>query len=109
MESETVYAIAADYLGWLSMDEGREPRFQRVQAWLKAIDAVKPDWRQAPTWAQWWAVDAIGDANWHEKEPTLFARVWLADNDSLRALARFVALPEGCDWRVMCYERPVEV
>lgn len=109
MNEETVYDIVADYIGWLSMNEGREPRFQRIRQWLTAIEGIKPDWRQAPTWAQWWAVDAIGDAYWHAQQPDLLARTWFSGSDSMRALARFVSLPEGCDWRVMCYERPVEV
>lgn len=102
-----VYDLVAKYIDILRRDEYGDQTFQRVQAWLAAIGAVKPDWRQAPTWAQWWAVDVGGNAYWHENEPTLYSRVWFQEGKSV--LARFVALPEGCDWRVMCYERPVEV
>jgi len=30
---------------------------------------MKPDWKDAPPWAQWLAMDADGEWYWYEKEP----------------------------------------
>ncbi len=31
---------------------------------------VQPDWRHAPPWAKFWAIDSDGGAYWYEVEPT---------------------------------------
>jgi len=31
---------------------------------------TEPDWTQAPSWAQWFAIDGAGRAWWYEIEPT---------------------------------------
>lgn len=30
---------------------------------------LQPDWRHAPPWAKFWAVDSDGGAYWYEVEP----------------------------------------
>ena len=30
---------------------------------------MKPDWKDAPEWAQWLAMDRNGEWYWHELEP----------------------------------------
>jgi hypothetical protein len=105
--TKTIYDLIAEEIEGLVSVQYSLPTFQRIRTWLAAIEDIKPDWKRAPTWAQWWAVDIGGNAYWHENKPTLYSRVWFQEGRSV--LARFVALPEGCDWRVMCYSRPLEV
>lgn len=105
--AKNIYDLVADEIEGLVSVQYSLPTFQRIRTWLAAIEDIKPDWKQAPTWAQWWAVDANGTAWWHEFEPKLYSRQWFQEGQCYEA--RFVALPEGCDWRVMCYEREVEV
>ncbi len=31
---------------------------------------LQPDWRHAPPWAKFWAIDSDGGAYWYEVEPT---------------------------------------
>lgn len=50
---------------------------------------MKPDWKDAPEWANWLAMDCDGRWYWHESEPKLGKTIWLcrggqaADADSL--------------------------
>lgn len=44
-----------------------EPRPAALDAMPQGV--AEPDWSQAPDWANWWAVDADGDAFWYESEP----------------------------------------
>lgn len=37
---------------------------------------MKPSWDDAPSWAQWLAMDKDGDWFWYEKEPDKFNRGW---------------------------------
>ena len=32
---------------------------------------MKPDWKDAPEWAQWLAMDANGQWAWHENRPLI--------------------------------------
>lgn len=36
---------------------------------------MKPDWKDAPEWANWLAMDANGTYNWFESRP-VFQRTW---------------------------------
>jgi hypothetical protein len=40
-------------------------------------EIVEPKWGDAPEWAQWWAVDKNGDANWFEHEPHTVGDFWI--------------------------------
>lgn len=40
-----------------------------------------PDWTTAPTWAQWWAVDADGIAYYFEEIPKNLGEFWASVND----------------------------
>jgi hypothetical protein len=37
---------------------------------------MKPDWEDAPEWANWLARDADGELCWFENEPQLRGEVW---------------------------------
>lgn len=38
---------------------------------------MKPSWDQAPSWAQWLAMDADGDWWWYEHEPEPGPNIWI--------------------------------
>lgn len=38
---------------------------------MKEID-MKPDWKDAPEWANWLAMDKTGEWWWYENEPMLY-------------------------------------
>jgi hypothetical protein len=37
---------------------------------------MKPDWKDAPSWANYVAMDADGEWWWFEREPPMGNRVW---------------------------------
>lgn len=40
---------------------------------------MKPDWKDAPEWANWLTMDDDGEWYWHETEPSLrYEEYWLA-------------------------------
>lgn len=42
----------------------------------------QPDWSQAPSWTNWWAMDADGDCYWFENKPEMKSVAWLPLNAS---------------------------
>lgn len=66
--------------------------------------APQPDWTQAPAWAQWWAVDATGAANWYASKPETADDVpmWWSDDRNLPDLPDMF----GIDWRTTLRRRP---
>ena len=42
---------------------------------------MKPDWKDAPEWAIAWAVDADGQAFWHELPPEAGDVEWQSDGE----------------------------
>ena len=74
-----------------------------------AYDALAPNWANAPDWAQWYCVDASGDAQWTQKEPEasdgttgwIFGTAW---EDA--AGPNGIDLPLGIDWRLCKWSRP---
>jgi len=39
---------------------------------------MKPDWKDAPEWANWFAVDEDGACYWYGDEPFMSGGVWWA-------------------------------
>lgn len=39
---------------------------------------MKPDWKDAPEWARWLAMDADGDWFWFEDRPSCNRKAWLS-------------------------------
>ena len=33
---------------------------------------IKPNWKKAPLWAEWWAVDPDGNAFWFDEKPEYY-------------------------------------
>lgn len=75
-------------------------------------DTPKPDWSQAPEWANWWAVDGNG-ATWYEYEP-IADRLgdWTVGNDwddmGQWDSAGDIEIPIGIDWRTLKEQRQKE-
>jgi hypothetical protein len=46
---------------------------------------MKPDWKDAPTWANWLAMDADGDLYWYEKRParSIPREKWIRDGGQM--------------------------
>ena len=37
---------------------------------------MKPDWKDAPAWANWLAMDSDGEWYWYALEPSIMEGVW---------------------------------
>lgn len=61
---------------------------------------MKPDWKDAPSWARYLAMDKNGDWFWHEYEPSISDNYWTSDG-----YMRF-AVPDNSHWKTACEERP---
>jgi len=74
----------------------------------RAESQPQPDWSSAPEWAQWWSVDADGEATfWQNKPDVICIRgMWYDDGECL--VACDLDLPIGIDWRTTLRQRPTE-
>lgn len=54
---------------------------------------MKPDWKDAPEWAQWLAMDEDGGWYWFEHQPKLLqhAEVWMRDTGRHGQKTRYTA------------------
>lgn len=64
---------------------------------------TKPDWKDAPEWAQWLAQDGNGDWYWYESAPFVISNSWMPQRDG--NLQRAEDLIED-DWRESLEQRP---
>lgn len=53
----------------------------------------KPDWKDAPEWAQWWAEDGDGTSFWYEEEPRQDGVGYLASMRGGRVQVATLAAP----------------
>lgn len=69
----------------------------------------KPEWKDAPAWAKWLALDAGGDWGWYESKPLINEEseswVWTLPLSSEWELAGFSG-NHGTDWRETLESRP---
>lgn len=51
---------------------------------------MKPDWKDAPEWANWLAMDKNGEWFWYEDQPEWWATVgvWMKTRNSMHVPAR---------------------
>ena len=80
-------------------------------------DIPGPDWSDAPSWAQWWAVDGDGHAYWYAAEPTYNAQcdtwqvksgpwwIWYSQGTTFEE-DRSVRSGQGIDYRQTLRSRP---
>lgn len=78
----------------------------------------EPSWEDAPDRAQWWAVDANGEAQWYRVEPycddsegACWCPGWIKDAPRGEQIDtpnfdRLVDIPLGVDWRLLKRQRP---
>jgi len=62
---------------------------------------MKPDWKDAPEWAQWLAQDLDGVWWWYADKPSLGIKTWATD---LGAIAECATLSTG--WKESLERRP---
>lgn len=48
---------------------------------------MKPDWKDAPDWANWLAMDADGEWWWYERKPEFFGSYWGVEGYGKRSLS----------------------
>lgn len=82
----------------------------RIREATEVPNTPRPDWSQAPAWAQWWAVDGSG-ATWFEYEPIADkGGDWTVGNDwddmGQWDGAGDIDIPLGIDWRLLKEQRP---
>lgn len=58
----------------------------------------KPDWEDAPDWAQYLAKNSGGDWWWHEERPRVQSQIWRAKGGR--------SAPADDDWEFSLEERP---
>jgi hypothetical protein len=96
-----------DDLAQIVMGEWDHEVEGRAIAWLKIVVAIKPDWDEAPDWAQWWAVDDDGAAYWYELRPEVEGLAWGCRSDVGCAPANVdYSQPLGYDRRASLRQRP---
>ncbi len=79
-----------------------------LRSLVSQYDAIAPTpemWKQAPSWVQWYAIDACGDGKFREKEPTIFNEESRWYGIPLEGHIDSV-LPLGIDWRLCKWQRP---
>lgn len=59
---------------------------------------MKPDWKTAPEWAQWLAMDADGGWRWYAIEPIKLGCAWMSSK-SKEATHPALRDPGDYDWR----------
>lgn len=77
----------------------------KMFALIEAYEALAPDWTQAPEWAQWYTIDADGEACFTDIESEIVATVWSTYSGNMLLIGS-VNLPIGIDWRLCKWKRP---
>lgn len=68
---------------------------------------MKPDWKDAPAWANWMAMDEDGEWYWHEFVPEIASTFWkLPEAEGGAVMGRWELAAEGNDWRGSLEARP---
>lgn len=66
----------------------------------------KPNWKNAPVWANWWAVEPTNMAYWHEAQPDCEKGYWSVSSDNRCFHDGYVNTPLGYNWRGSLHQRP---
>lgn len=64
---------------------------------------MKPDWKDAPSWANWLARDKDGNWFWYESTPEVIAQIWHSRYGRVEVAARKETL-----WTETLEGRPYE-
>lgn len=98
---------------FVGMNDKFASAMKAVDSIVVEYDALAPDWKRAPEWARWYAIDCHNVAFWFDAPEPLITY----DNDSYdaptwanNAICKFAAhiglLPFGIDWRLCKWQRP---
>jgi hypothetical protein len=77
----------------------------------------KPNWQNAPAWAQYWAVDPDGVAYWHQSKPRVCRDIlgdgsavngWYCDDADLVRFRVDIKLENVPDWTKTLQTRPTQ-
>ena len=60
---------------------------------------MKPDWKDAPEWANWLAMEEDGSWYWHENKPILGNVMWFVNG-------KYGEATLGLKWRESLEQRP---
>lgn len=61
---------------------------------------MKPDWKNAPKWAKWLAMDATGTWYWYRKKPSFDGAIWWHDDEEAQqALVNYKDAAETLEGR----------
>jgi ATP-dependent phosphoenolpyruvate carboxykinase len=68
---------------------------------------MKPDWKNAPEWANWLAMDRNGEWYWYESKPVALGVYWLSmhSTEKLRYISSSVI---SVDWKETLEPRLIE-
>ena len=68
---------------------------------------MKPDWKDAPEWANWLACDSDGTWTWYKNKPKILWTFWVPEmNDCLLKIAKKSRAKKGAFWETTLEERP---
>ena len=88
------------------------PELDILDVWVNNLPRMlEPDWKAAPEWAMWRAIDPDGQTIWSKEELMYEQAYWFHDRlhysvDGCCEHAEYVSLPVGIDWRCTLRKRP---
>ncbi len=62
---------------------------------------MKPDWKDAPEWANYLAMDKDGQWKWHQRTPVMFKDAWVCGG-----MTRHASYQDVIDWEQSEESRP---
>lgn len=88
--------------------------FLQLMGLVAAYDSLAPDWSKLPEWADWYAIDANGDAYAYAYKPynrpemsEWEASGWRNNQDTVR-LINMERIGDGIDWRDCIWKKQVD-
>ena len=67
----------------------------------------KPDWKDAPEWAMWWAMDEDGDCFWYERQPISGEFSWYHRGEEVRGeWEEAPPMSDDVNWKETLEPRP---
>lgn len=69
------------------------------------------DWKKAPEWAEWWAMDSNGQCLWHKNKPDPSLHEWVIDfnnagGDCYKYAGKALDFNYQGDWKQSLRKRP---
>ena len=64
----------------------------------------KPDWKDAPEWAQWLSMDSDGEWYWHDRKPKKIDNIW--DSHDVQYKVKRAEVKVIVNWEETLEKRP---